>query len=80
MVPPLELTFTVAAVVTDVLESMSSTVSVGAAPFQFAVGTKRKLSVLFNVKDVDAPATSPSVVHVLPFEEYCHVPWDAFEV
>ena len=41
VVPPLVLTFTVAPVVTAVLESMSSTESVGAGPLKFDAGTKR---------------------------------------
>ena len=41
VVPPLVLTFTVAAVVTVALESISSTVIAGAAPLKFAAGAKR---------------------------------------
>ena len=43
VVPPLVETSTVAAVVrVVVLESIKRTVSVGAEPFQFAAGTKRR--------------------------------------
>ena len=41
VVPPLVATFTVAAVVTAVLESISSAVIVGAGPLKFVAGEKR---------------------------------------
>ena len=41
VVPPLVATFTVAAVVTAALESISSAVIVGAAPLKFDAGWKR---------------------------------------
>ena len=74
VVPPLVATFTVAAVVTVVLESISSAVIVGAAPFQLDAGRKRRLSALFNVNEVEAALIVDSAVHVDPSEVYCHVP------
>ena len=41
VVPPLVATFTVAAVVTAVLESINSAVIVGAGPLKFVAGEKR---------------------------------------
>ena len=74
VVPPLVATFTVAAVVTVVLESINSAVIVGAAPFQLDAGRKRRLSALFNVNEVEAALIVDSAVHVDPSEVYCHVP------
>ena len=75
VVPPLVDTSTVAALVTVVLESINLTVRLGAGPLKFAAGTNLRLSVLFNVKEVEAPATFDRVFQVVPSDEYCHVPF-----
>ena len=75
VVPPLVLTSTVAAVVTaPPLESMSSAVIVGAGPLKFEAATKRRLSALFNVNEVEAALIFDNAVQVEPSELYCHVP------
>ena len=74
VVPPLVATFTVAAVVTVVLESINSAVIVGAGPLKFDACRKRRLSALFNVNEVEAALIVESAVQVLPSEVYCHVP------
>ena len=74
VVPPLVATFTVAAVVTVVLESMSSAVIVGAGPLKFDACRKRRLSALFNVNEVEAALIVDSAVQVDPSDVYCHVP------
>ena len=74
VVPPLVATFTVAAVVTVVLESISSAVIVGAAPFQLDAAMNRRLSALFSVNEVEAALIVDNDVHVLPSEVYCQVP------
>ena len=68
-------TSTVAAVVTVVLESISSAVIVGAGPLKFDAATKRRLSALFNVNEVEAALIVDSAVQVLPSELYCQVPF-----
>ena len=75
VVPPLVDTSTVAAVVTVVLESMSSAVIVGAVPYQPEAGRKRRLSALFNVNEVEAALIVDSAVQVLPSDVYCQVPF-----
>ena len=74
VVPPLVATFTVAAVVTVVLESISSAVIVGAGPLKFDAAMNRRLSALFNVNEVEAALIVDSAVHVLPSDVYCQVP------
>ena len=74
VVPPLVATFTVAAVVTVVLESMSSAVIVGAGPLKFDAAINLRLSALFSVNEVEAALIVDSAVHVDPSEVYCHVP------
>ena len=74
VVPPLVATFTVAAVVTVVLESISSAVIVGAGPLKFDAAMNLRLSALFNVNEVEAALIVDSAVQVLPSEVYCHVP------
>ena len=81
VVPPELIKLAVAPVVTVVLESMSLVVSVGAAPFQLDAGANRRLSVLLSVRAAVArPVTEDIVVHVLPSEEYCQVPFAASAV
>ena len=63
VVPPLVLTSSVAAVVTVALESINSAVIVGAGPLKFDAGTKRRLSELFNVKEVEAALIVDNAVH-----------------
>ena len=74
VVPPLVATFTVAAVVTVVLESISSAVIVGAGPLKFDAAMNRRLSALFNVNEVEAALIVDNAVQVLPSEVYCQVP------
>ena len=74
VVPPLVATFTVAAVVTVALESISSAVIVGAGPLKFDAAMNLRLSALFNVNEVEAALIFDNAVQVLPSEEYCHVP------
>ena len=74
VVPPLVATFTVAAVVTVVLESMSSAVIVGAGPLKFDAAMNLRLSALFNVNEVEAALIVDSAVQVDPSELYCQVP------
>ena len=75
VVPPLVATFTVAPLVTAVLESINSALIVGAGPLKFDAAAKRRLSVLFSVSALDALLTVDSAVHVLPSDVYCHVPF-----
>ena len=58
VVPPLVATFTVAPLVTVALESISSAVIVGAAPFQFVAAAKRRQSV--RAKCVRCSPMAPS--------------------
>ena len=75
VVPPLVATFTVAAVVTVVLESISSAAIVGAGPLKFGAATNLRLSALFNVNEVEAALIVDNAVHVDPSELYCQVPF-----
>ena len=75
VVPPLVETSTVAAVVTVVLESMSSAVIVGAGPLKFDAAMNLKLSALFNVNEVEAALIVDNEVQVDPSEVYCQVPF-----
>ena len=75
VVPPLVLTSTVAAVVTVAVESMSSAVIVGTGPLKFDAATKRRLSALFKVNEVEAALIVDSAVQVLPSDVYCQVPF-----
>ena len=75
VVPPLVATFTVAAVVTVVLESISSAVIVGAGPLKFDAAMNLRLSALFNVNEVDAALIVDSAVQVDPSDVYCQVPF-----
>ena len=74
VVPPLVATFSVAAVVTVVLESISSAVIAGAGPLKLLAGRKRRLSALFKVNEVEAALTVASAVQVDPSDVYCQVP------
>ena len=74
VVPPLVATFTVAAVVTVALESISSAVIVGAGPLKFDAAMNRRLSALFNVNEVEAALIFDNAVQVDPSDVYCHVP------
>ena len=74
VVPPLVAAFTVAAVVTVALESMSSAVIVGAGPLKFDAAMNLRLSALFSVNEVEAALIVDSAVQVLPSEVYCQVP------
>ena len=81
VVPPLVLTFTVAAVVTaPPLESISSAVIVGAGPLKFDAAMNLRLSALFSVNEVEAALIVDSAVQVLPSEVYCQVPLAPSEV
>ena len=74
VVPPLVATFTVAAVVTVVLESISSAMIVGAGPLKFDAAMNLRLSALFNVNEVEAALIVDNAVQVDPSDVYCHVP------
>ena len=80
VVPPLVAAFTVAPVVTVVLESMSSALSVGAGPLKFDAAAKRRLSVLLSVNALDALLIVVSAVQVDPLDVYCQVPFAASAV
>ena len=74
VVPPLVATFTVAAVVTVALESISSAVIVGVGPLKFDAAMNLRLSALFNVNEVEAALIVDNADQVLPSEVYCQVP------
>ena len=80
VVPPAELTSSVAPAVTVADESISVTVKEGAAPFQLLAGTNFSWSVLFNVRAVDAPLIVLIVVQLVPLLEYCQEPLAASAV
>ena len=75
VVPPLVAAFTVAAVVTVALESMSSAVIVGAGPLKFDAAMNLRLSALFSVNEVEAALIVDSAVQVDPSDVYCQVPF-----